>query len=895
MHKREKEYFSGDAMAADAWRGKYALETEESPDAMHWRMAKEFARVEYNRVIYLRNTYVESNEIKHLSGYGEDSLLLNREGLPDNKLLEHLENKFYNYFKNFSSIIPQGSVMSMLGNTTKIGSLSNCFVIGQPYDSYGGIFQKDQECGQLMKRRGGVGLDISTLRPEETIVSNAAGTSTGAVSFAERYSNTTREVAQNGRRGALMLSIDIRHPDSLKFINMKKDRTKVTGANVSVMLRDDFMEAVKNDEDYLLQFPCDGSLEQITEINSLEYNKLTVIDYGEVNCGEIEGYCKKGYVKKIKAGEYYDAIVENAWENAEPGQIFINKHWDRSPDSVYPKYRGVTTNPCGEIFMGMYDACRLMALNFFNFVNNPFTQRAEIDYEKLYEAAYEQQRLADLLIDLELEHIERILNKIKSDPEPMTVKRTEIELWEKIYKVTKGSRRTGCGFTALGDMLAALNLKYDSDEAMAVTKKVMETKFRAELECTIDLAILHGTFEGWDKNKEYEFIDKNTLKGKNKFYEDLFKNYPELTLKMYKYGRRNISWSTVAPTGTVSLLAQTTSGLEPLFSPWYIRKKKINPGDEGVRVDSVDQNGDSWMHYPILHPKFKDWIAIQKGFNISGEYITVSEALTNIEININMLEAIFTQSPWYQSTANDIDWINRIRIQSIIQQYTTHSISSTINLPEDVTKGEVNEIYIAAYDHNLKGVTIYREGSRTGVLVKNEENDSEFSQHDAPKRPKSLPCKVHQSTSKGKEYLIILGLLKDKPYEVFCMSSNWKLPKGTLEGNLVKVNRSTYKLEIPEVLTIDNIALDMTDEEAAITRLVSTSLRHGADIKFVVEQLNKTLGDMQSFNKVLARTLKKYIPEGVETTGHTCDNCGADAIIYEEGCQKCKECGVSRC
>lgn len=874
------EYFSGDAMAADAWRGKYALETEESPDAMHWRMAKEFARVEYDRVIYLRNGKYNV-PMEHLSGYGEDSLLLNTEELPDEEVLKYLEGKFYNYFKNFSSIIPQGSVMSMLGNTTKIGSLSNCFVIGQPYDSYGGIFQKDQECGQLMKRRGGVGLDISTLRPEETVVSNAAGTSTGAVSFSERYSNTTREVAQNGRRGALMLSIDIRHPDSLKFINMKKDKTKVTGANVSIMLRDDFMEAVKNDEDYILRFPCDREItkkdiQKEYDVTHYNYNTLYTLKDGS-------------YIKHIKAKEYYDAIVENAWENAEPGQIFINKHWDRSPDSVYPKYRGVTTNPCGEIFMGMYDACRLMALNFFNFVNNPFTQKAEIDYERLYEAAYEQQRLADLLIDLELEYIQRIIDKIKSDPEPMTVKRTEIELWEKIYKITKGSRRTGCGFTALGDMLAALNLKYDSDEAMVVTKKVMETKFRAELECTIDLSIIHGTFEGLDRDKEYEFIDKNTLKGKNKFYEDLFKNYPELTLKMYKYGRRNVSWSTVAPTGTVSLLAQTTSGLEPMFSPWYIRKKKINPGDEGVRVDSVDQNGDSWMHYAILHPKFKDWI----NNPISGKWLPFTKPIE--EFTEDELISWFEKSPWYESTANDIDWINRIRIQSIIQQYTTHSISSTINLPEDVTKEEVNEIYIAAYDHNLKGVTIYREGSRTGVLVKNEQNDSEFSQHDAPKRPKSLPCKVHQSTSKGKEYLIILGLLKDKPYEVFCMESHWKLPKGTLEGNLIKVNRSTYKLEIPEVLTIDNIALDMTDEEAAITRLVSTSLRHGADIKFVVEQLNKTLGDMQSFNKVLARTLKKYIPEGIETTGHTCDNCGADAIIYEEGCQKCKSCGTSKC
>lgn len=880
MHKREIEYFRGDAMAADVWRGKYALETEETPDAMHWRMAKEFAHAEYNRVMDLRDSEIEKSSIELLSKFGEDELLLNREKLPDRELLEYLENKFYEFFKNFNSIVPQGSIMSMLGNPYKIGSLSNCFVIGQPYDSYGGIFQKDQECGQLMKRRGGVGIDISTLRPEDTVVSNAAGTSTGAVSFAERYSNTTREVAQKGRRGALMISIDIRHPDSLHFINMKKDRTKVTGANVSVMLRNDFMEAVKNDEDYILRFPCNYNLDKVNPkvFEKYEYNKLYSNTYDSENIS---------HFKKIKAKEYYDAIVENAWDNAEPGQILIDKQWDRSPDSVYKNYKGVTTNPCGEIFMGAYDACRLLALNFFSIVDKPFTKRASINYDKLYENAYIQQKLADLLIDLELQHIEAIIDKIKSDPEPLSVKKPEIELWEKIYDVTSSSRRTGGGFTALGDMLAALGLKYDSDEAMAVIKKVMATKFEAELECSIDLAILYGTFKGWNREKEYKFIDKETLEGKNQFYQDLFLKFPKLALKMHKYGRRNVSWSTVAPTGSVSILTQTTSGLEPLFSPWYTRRKKVNPGEKNVRVDFEDQNGDCWMNYYILHPKFKDWIQIEHP-NWTSEEISI--------MHKDDLQVLFEESPWYNSIANDINWINRIKIQSIIQQYTTHSISSTINLPNDVTKEEVMEIYMHAYNHNLKGVTVYRDGCRTGVLITdNDKSDNKFSQHDAPKRPKSIPCKVHQSTSKGKDWLIVVGMLDNKPYEVFAIENTYSIPKGILEGNLIKTTRSKYKLEIPEVMTIDNIANGMTDEEAAITRLISTSLRHGANIKFVVEQLNKTEGDMQSFNKVIARNIKKYIPEEEKATGVTCDNCGSTHIIYQEGCQLCADCGTSRC
>lgn len=864
----ELEYFGGDAMAAEAWRGKYALKTEKTPKDMHSRLAKRFADAEAK---YNGKTNLDNKRDK-LSAFGS-------------RLPECItEYDIKQYFEDFKYIVPQGSIMSMLGHPNKIGSVSNCFVVGQPYDSYGGIIHKDQELAQLMKRRGGVGIDISTLRPSTTRVSNAAGTSTGAVSFMERYSNTTREVAQNGRRGALMITIDCRHPDVLDFINIKKDRTKVTGANISVMLHNDFMEAVKKDEDYILRFPCDIPILD-KELSFLEYNKLVKIF--ETTDGPV-------YYKRVKAKEVYNAIVDNAWENAEPGQMFVDNHWDYSPDTVYPKYKGITTNPCGEIFMGQYDACRLLAINLFSMVVNAFTSEADIDYSTLYDVAYIQQRLADDLIDLEIEHINAILAKLEKDPEPDEIKQPEINLWKNILNITKSSRRTGCGFTGLGDMLAALGLKYDSDEAMSVINKVMKTKMEAELDCTIDLAILRGTFEGWDPcnefgnaSKYYKTSDEKGLIGidrneVNKFYLFLFKEFPEHSKRMYKYGRRNVSWSTVAPTGTVSLLTQTTSGIEPLFMPYYIRRKKVNPGDKNVRIDFVDQNGDSWMEYPILHPKFKEWIELKsKG--------TVFEN----EISNTDLKAWFEESPWYGSTANDIDWLKRIQIQQIVQKYTTHSISSTINLPNEVTKEEVSRIYMEAYDKGLKGVTVYRDGSRTGVLVKETNKNNEFSQHDAPKRPKSLPCKIHKSTSKGTEWLIAVGLLEDKPYEVFCIKDvDW--PKDVTEGNIIKKSRSTYTLESSEH-SIKNIANWMTDEEAAITRLISTSLRHGADIKFVVEQLNKTHGDMQSFNKVIARTIKKYIPEGVETTGHTCENCGANTIIYEEGCQKCTSCGTSKC
>lgn len=520
------DYFKGDELAASVWKGKYAMKGEKTPEDMHKRMAKEFARIElkYGKTL-------DKKLLEKLSNFGQY--------FENNFWNGNPEETIQNYFNNFGQIVPQGSIMSMLGNKYKIGSLSNCFVVGQPHDSYGGIMQKDQELVQLMKRRGGVGIDISTLRPSNTLVSNAAGSSTGAVSFMHRYSNSCREVAQNGRRGALMITIDCRHPDVLEFINVKKDLTQVTGANISVQLRDDFMQAVKEDKDYLLRFPC--NLEVEDNFSDLEYNKLETW----ANC----------VVKKVKAREYFNNIVTCNWLSAEPGLMFVNKHWDYSPDGVYSQYRGITTNPCGEIFMAMYDACRLLALNFYNIVTNHFTNKAKIDYDKLYEIAYIQQRLADDIVDLELEYIDNILKKIDKDNEPEEIKRTEKLLWENIRKVAASSRRTGAGFTALGDMLAALSLKYDSEKAKETIEKVCKKKLEAELDCTIDLAILRGTFEGWDKNKEGLYIPEGDFVGANDFYNMLYKEFSPQWERMCEYGRRNVSWNTVAPTGTVDKFA----------------------------------------------------------------------------------------------------------------------------------------------------------------------------------------------------------------------------------------------------------------------------------------------------------------------------------------------------
>lgn len=849
------EYYHGDQLPMSAWSDKYKDEGEISPTDMHIRMARQFARkVEENNALPF---YGDSAA---LSDYGRDGDTLNL-------------NKIFDLFKDFKHIIPQGSVMSMLG-VDKIGSLSNCFVVGQPYDSYGGIFQKDQQLAQLMKRRGGVGIDISTLRPSGIKVTNAAGTSAGAVSFMDRLSNTTREVAQNGRRGALMITIDVRHPDVLEFINVKQDKSRVTGANISVMLRDDFMEAVKKDEDYILRFPCNENIMfHDAELDGAPYNELITLDGDR-------------HFRKVKAKEIYDAVVFNAHDNAEPGQMFVDRHWNYSPDGIYPQYRGVTTNPCGEIFMQQYDACRLVAMNLVSVVDNPFTPNAKINYDRVYTTSYQQQILADSLVDLELEHIDRILRKIESDPEPQEVKEPEIALWTNIREVAASGRRTGSGFTGLGDMLAAVGLKYDSVRSKEVIDKVLKTKMKAELNATIDLAIKHSPFKGWDPTIEYTDVSKNGLDivGNNEFYEMIRLEFPEEFQRMMKHGRRNVSWSTVAPTGTLSLIAKVikypnlSAGMEPQFMVYYLRNKKINSEDKTTVPDFVDQNGDAWKQYPVMMGAFKDWIEIN--YKVDPSTISKEE-----------VEKYFEESPWYKACAPDINWKTRVEIQGIIQKYTSHSISSTINLPEDVSVEEVSDIYMHAYDYKLKGVTVYRDGSRTGVLVNDEHKEDSFEYHDAPKRPKCLPVEINTTVSKGTPWNVLVGLYDGKPYEVFAV------PFFTKENDfeLCKAKRGQYDLMKGEEVFRENITDVLTDEESALTRMISTSLRHGADITYIVEQLNKSHGDITSFSKAIARTLKKYVNEDKMLSRASCSECKSTNIRYEEGCMKCIDCGDSKC
>ena len=870
------DYFKGDELAAEVWQEKYALEGENTPDDMHKRMAKEFGRIEKSYQV----EGVEIRNIGKLSQYG-----ISRENLT--------EDSIYNLFKDFKYIIPQGSIMSQLG-APQIGSLSNCFVIGQPEDSYGGIFQKDEEMAQLMKRRGGVGIDISTLRPSGAATSNAAKTSTGAISFMHRFSNTTREVAQNGRRGALMISMDINHPDIMDFIKIKRDLTQVTGANISIKLNKKFMEAVEKDEDYWLKFPCNAIAGVLIDKDDIPYGELVTallpIGYKEEDGALIS------HVKRIKAREYWDEIIKSAHGVAEPGLMYWDNMVEYSPDGVYEQYKQITTNPCSEIGMQPYDACRLIAVNLFSFVKNPFTDEAEFDYTRFYEVNYEAMRLSDDLIDLEIEHIKRIMDKIKKDPESNAVKSREAILWEKILNTATASRRTGLGFTGLGDTLAAMNVKYGSHTGLMITEEIMHTKMMSELDCTIDLAVLRGPFEGWDVNTE--FVGVNIGVGTNDFYQFLLDNYPNRCQRMAAFGRRNVSWNTVAPTGTVSLMTQTTSGIEPIYSIYpYVRRKKININDKNIRIDFTDQNGDSWQEFAVIHPKllkyiekFKDDIDADKIKFLAENKVTKKEEEILVELVTKFINEIGT--PWDGSSANDVNWEKRVNIQSVIQKYITHSISSTINLPNDVSEEEVSNIYMESWKKGIKGITVYRDGSRSGVLVSQKETEDgvNFEYKDAIKRPKSLKCDIHTTSSKGVKYNIIVGLLDKKPYEVFV------IPHFTNEVtmDLVKIKKCRYDLIKECFVYSEDITTEMTDEQEAITRLISTSLRHGADIKYLVEQLNKTTGSIFGFTGSLSRVLKKYIPEGAKSTV-ICNDCGSDQVIFEEGCSKCLNCGSSKC
>lgn len=841
-------YFKGDELASKVWLDKYALKDahneaiEKSPDEMHKRMAKEFARIE--------------------AKYG------GKKALSEEKILE--------YFSNFKYIIPGGSVMAVLGSPM-IGSLSNCFVIGQPEDSYSGIMKLREEQAHLMKRRAGVGKDLSTLRPSGAAVKNAAKTSTGAASFMDVDSALTQEVAQRGRRGALMLTLDVRHPDIEDFIKKKQDLSKVTGANISVKVTDDFMKAVFNDEDYILRWPLDKE-EQVNEWIEQSHIKLNSVPYNllvQKHHKDIKGIVTHTYLKKVKARELWDLLIHCAWNTAEPGIMFSDKHIRFSPDGFYPQYRGVSTNPCGEIFMQPYDSCRLIHLNLTSCVQNPFTKEAKLDLDKLREIAAAAIRLGDDLVDLEIEAIDRILAHISSSPGDNT---RELQLWLKIKENGLASRRCGVGFTGLADTLAMLNTGF-TPEGLSVVETIMAAIFEAELAEDIHLAEERGPFKGWDRNTE------NPNNEGNDWYKMVATKYPELFSMMKNSGRRNVSFSTVAPTGTVSILALTSSGIEPVFALYYTRRKKCS---EGETPDFVDQNGEKFKEFKVFHQGFLDW------------YIKASNCEHCPDVAIKALQRgssedllkLAKESPYYGNTASEIDWKTRLKMQSIVQTYTTHSISSTLNLPTSTTEKQIDEIYRTAWEMNLKGVTVYRDGCRSGVLITDTKPKTSFETHSAPKRPKTLEAELHVVKVKKIKYAVIIGLLEGKPYETFA----FELGEGDFlpqSGKIVKIKRGCYNFIGDQDLIIENIHLANDKvEERASSIYISMLLRHGAPIEYVIATAKKVNENIASFTSAVCRVLMKYCTKNIEE--EACPECGAK-LLREAGCKKCNNCGYSVC
>ena len=832
----ELEYFKGDELAASTWRNKYAAEGEQTPDDTHRRLAKEFARVESDY------HWKGSNRMK-LSNYGYQRPNLDEEAI-------------YQLFKDFKYIIPGGSVMSGCG-TGALVSLSNCFVIGSPKDSYAEIMKTRSQQAQLMKRRGGVGYDLSQLRPRGAKVNNAAKSSTGAASFMDVCSDITNEVAQNGRRGALMLSMSINHPDIEEFITKKQDLTKVTGANISVKVTDEFMQAVVNDEEYYLRFPVDVELPKIRE--EIPYGEL--VPFGNLIDKNVY------FIKKVRARELWDTLMHCAWNTAEPGIMFEGAMHNYSPDGVYPDFKMVGTNPCGEIPMGPFDSCRLIHINLSSYIVDPFTDKAHIDEELLYMHSYEAMRLADDLVDLEIEAVDRIINIVKNDTDD-----TEFKLWSKIKETAIQGRRAGLGFTGLADAIAMLGLKYDSDEGISQVGQLMKVMFKGQLDSNIDMAIERGSFPAWDSVVEAE--------SNSDWLKFIRSNYLETWLKMAQSGRRNISWSTVAPTGTVSIMAGTSSGIEPVFMPFYQRKRKCM--SENDRVDYVDKVGEKYTLFTVVHPNLKRWAV---------ETMNYSESEVN-EWSLGVWKEVWKESPYYGSTAPEIDWRQRVKLQGVVQKYITHSISSTVNLDRETTEEEIADIYIEAWKQGLKGITIYRDGCREGVLTQVEKPKT-IEGRQAPKRPKELEADAYLIKAKGEQFIILVGMLKGKPYEVFAFRPRNPISFKPHKGVITKVSKMHYSFT-SDVFHIDNLELANENvEENAATLYSSMLLRHGVDIKYIVKTAKKVNDNITSFSSAMCRVLSKYIPNE-EVAGEKCPQCGGK-IIREAGCKHCESCDYSAC
>ena len=827
-------YFQGDELAARVWVNKYAVKDsfgniyEKSPEDMHWRIANEVARIEAKY----------PNELS--------------------------SEELFALFDHFRYIVPQGSPMTGIGNNYQVASLSNCFVIGVDgeADSYGAIFKIDEEQVQLMKRRGGVGHDLSHIRPKGSPVKNSALTSTGLVPFMERYSNSTREVAQDGRRGALMLSVSIKHPDSEAFIDAKMTEGKVTGANVSVKLDDAFMEAAIEGKPYVQQYPIDS-------VNPI-------------------------FKKEIDASALWKKIVHNAWKSAEPGVLFWDTILRESVPDCYADlgYRTVSTNPCGEIPLCPYDSCRLLAINLYSYVVNPFKPDAYFDFELFKKHVALAQRIMDDIIDLELEKIEKILAKVDSDPESDDVKRTERVLWEKIYKKSGQGRRTGVGITAEGDMLAALGLRYGTEEATEFSEKVHKTIALSAYRSSVEMAKERGAFEIYDTERE-----KN-----NPFISRLREADPELYEEMAKYGRRNIACLTIAPTGTTSLMTQTTSGIEPVFLPVYKRRRKVNPNDTNVRVDFIDETGDAFEEYIVFHPKFVTWMEAQ-GYNPAKRY-------TQDEI-----DALVAKSPYYKATSNDVDWLMKVKMQGRIQKWVDHSISVTINLPSDVDEELVNRLYVEAWRSGCKGCTVYRDGSRSGVLISTKSDKKEELPPCKPPtvvetRPKVLYADVVRFQNNKEKWVAFVGLLDGHPYEIFTGvlddDEGIILPKNVVSGHIIKnvdengVKRYDFQFENKRgyKVTIEGLSEKFNKEYWNYAKLISGVLRYRMPIEQVMKLVSSLQLDSESINtwkNGVERALKKYVTDGTEAKGKKCPNCGNETLVYQEGCLICKTCGASRC
>lgn len=841
VYQATLEYFEGDELAAKVWSTKYALKDdkgriiEKTPTDMHHRIASEIARI----------------EAKYPNPMSEQEVF---------DLMDH-----------FRYIVPQGSPMTGIGNNYQVASLSNCFVIGMDgqADSYGGIFKMDEEQVQLMKRRGGVGQDLSYIRPSGSPVKNSALTSTGLVSFMNRYSNSTREVAQDGRRGALMLSVSIQHPDSEAFIDAKLEEGKITGANISVRITDEFMRAVVDDTDYTLQYPI------------------------EVHDPRVK--------RTIKARDLWNKIIHNAWKSAEPGVLFWDTIIKESLPDCYADlgFRTISTNPCGEIPLCPYDSCRLLAINLYGYVEHPFTEKAKFNFELFKQHVAYAQRIMDDIIDLESEKIDQIISKIESDPESDDVKRTELELWHKIRRKTLMGRRTGVGITAEGDMLAALGYRYGTDEATAHAVKVQKTLALAAYGSSVVMARERGAFEIYDAKREANNPMILRIKAAD----------PKLYDSMVKYGRRNIACLTIAPTGSTSIMTQTTSGIEPVFMPVYKRRRKINSNEaENSKATFVDQMGDQWEEYIVYHHHFKTWMK-NNGYDITEDY------------NQEEIDQLVEKSPYYKATSNDVDWVAKVRMQGQMQKWVDHSISVTVNLPNDVDEALVNELYITAWREGCKGCTIYRDGSRAGVLVaadkkkKKEEKPAEetASEHHTPmpsKRPIELEADIVRFQNNKEKWIAFIGLVDGRPYEIFTgiddEDEGLYIPKRVNKGLIIKAidpdGTKHYDFQYANnrglKVTVEALDTKFNPEFWNYAKLISGVLRYGMPIDQVillVQGMELNDESINTWKNGVERALRKYVQSGQKASGQTCPTCGSEDLIYQEGCLICQNCGNSKC